>query len=213
MVMSAFAGAATVGWKRIGRWIAVPGAMIRGKWTTSGARNSGDDELTSVTVNGQEPVLTSVNGSSRKEPTHTLPNSPWSAMATANTPVPAAAVTVRSNVGVLGSLLVIRMVPVWGPGAVGVKVMVKSTWAPGARVTGAAGSDSTRKGPALGNAITWSTIRSSAPTLKISRASDEAPHTVPKRPPFSMSTAMAGSAAAIVTATGSDGIPLATTTS
>src|SRR5579871_650704 len=105
-----------------------------------------------VTVNVQVPVLDSVNGSSRNDPTHTFPKSPLSAMATAKVPTPTVAVTLVSKIGVFGSLLTIRIVPVCTPGVVGVKVIVKSTSPPGESVSGVVGSGCTANGPAAGRA-------------------------------------------------------------
>src|SRR5450755_1740952 len=75
-VMAALTGPAPNGSKRIGRLTAVPGAMVSGKRATAGGRNADDEETMPVTVSLQVPLLESVNGWSRNDPTQTLPKSP-----------------------------------------------------------------------------------------------------------------------------------------
>src|SRR5262249_13524446 len=123
-VMLAFLAPRLVGWKRIGTWMAPPGAMVSGKESVPAIWNSAEEEAIPVTERGQPPLLLMVRPRSLKEPTQTSPKFPLSAISVAMrccTPLPVAD-TLRD--GVPGSLDGMVSVAVFTPTLAGVKL----TW-------------------------------------------------------------------------------------
>src|SRR5580658_4947650 len=94
----------------MGRGRESPGPMVMGKDSTSGTRNSGEEETTPLTESVHFPLLVTIKGLSTNEPTQMLPKFPVSAMirlamgggATPETDI---------NCGDAGSSLMIVIVP------------------------------------------------------------------------------------------------------
>src|SRR5208282_6450889 len=73
IVIDAAAGPNAVGSKRIGISNESPAAMVRGYVNTSGSRNSPAETAILVMESVHLPLFANVNGSSTKDPRHTLP--------------------------------------------------------------------------------------------------------------------------------------------
>src|SRR5208283_1260673 len=104
------------GSKRMGTGRKFPAPMLIGNDNTSGARNSPEDEVMPVTESVHFPLLLKISGSSAKEPTHTFPKFPLSAISRTRRGATAVPVTVIVC-GLKRSLLKIVIVAVFAGGA------------------------------------------------------------------------------------------------